>query len=245
MGSAVEAIKAAIADVEDWSAPGEIGGQYRIDVVADKVALEVLLGAGLAVLSEESGVSGAGRELLAVIDPVDGSTNAARGIPWYSTSICIVDAEGPLEALVVNLVEGDRYEAGRGVGATRNGGVISAARTARLADGIIGVSGLPPRQIGWRQARAFGSAALEICAVADGRLDGFCEWGRRSLGVWDYLGGLLIAGEAGSSFADAFGRDLVVRRHEERRSPVVAATPILLDELVLERRSIAATPGVR
>jgi myo-inositol-1(or 4)-monophosphatase len=245
MGRAVEAIKVAIADVEDWSAPGEIDGQYRIDVVADKVALEVLLGAGLSVLSEESGVSGAGREHLAVIDPVDGSTNASRGIPWYSTSICIVDAEGPLNALVVNLVDGTRYEAARGVGATRNGDVIAAATTDGLEDAIVGVSGMPFRRIGWRQARAFGSAALEICAVADGRLDGFCEWGHRSLGVWDYLGGLLIAGEAGASFADAFGRDLVVRRHEERRSPIVAATPSLLDDLVFARRSGVSMPGVR
>jgi myo-inositol-1(or 4)-monophosphatase len=245
MERAVEAIVVAIAEVEDWAAPGEIDGQYRIDVVADKAALEVLLGAGLAVLSEESGVSGVGRELLAVIDPVDGSTNASRGIPWYATSICIVDAEGPLEALVVNLVDGARYQAARGAGAMRNGVAVAAAKTERLADAIVSVSGLPLQQIGWRQARSFGAAALEICAVADARLDAFCEWGRRSLGVWDYLGGVLIATEAGASCADALGRDLVVRRHEERRSPVVASTSTLLDELLVVRRSGADSSAVR
>lgn len=237
MGQTSEAIVAAISDVADWSAPGEIDGQYRIDVVADTVALEILLGSGLGVLSEESGVTEAGRELLAVIDPVDGSTNASRGIPWYATSICIVDAVGPLCALVVNLADGTRYEAARGDGATRNGDAIAAAKTDTLGDAIVGVSGLPFRAIGWRQARAFGAAALEICAVADGRLDAFCEWGRRSLGVWDYLGGVLVATEAGASCADAFGRDLVVRRHEDRRSPIVAASATLLDELVLARGS--------
>lgn len=245
MGSAVQAVTSATAGVEDWAAPGAIEGQYRIDVVADNAALEVLLGAGLGVLSEESGVTEAGRDLLAVIDPVDGSTNASRGIPWYATSICIVDASGPLCALVVNLADGTRYEAQRGGGATRNGQPITAGETSRLADAIVGVSGLPFRAVRWRQARSFGAASLEICAVADGRLDAFCEWGRRSLGVWDYLGGMLVANEAGASAADAFGRDLVVRRHEERRSPVVASTTSLLVELLDVRRSGAEAEGTR
>jgi myo-inositol-1(or 4)-monophosphatase len=236
MRRAVEEIAGAISEIEDWSAPGEREGQYRIDVVADKVALEVLLGAGLGVLSEESGVTEGGRDLLAVIDPVDGSTNASRRIPWYATSICVVDGDGPLRSLVVNLADGTRYEAERGNGATRNESVIESAKTVALAEAIVGVSGLPHRSIGWRQARAFGAAALEICAVADGRLDAFCEWGHRSLGVWDYLGGVLVATEAGGRCADAFGRDLVVRSHDERRSPVVAATPDLLEELLLARR---------
>ena len=56
----------------------------------------ILHGAGLAVFSEESGLTGDGVSgLLAVIDPIDGSTNAHRGIPFYSTSICVLDAEGP------------------------------------------------------------------------------------------------------------------------------------------------------
>ena len=243
MGRAAEAVASAIAGVEDWSAPGAIQGQYGIDVVADNAALEVLLGAGLGVLSEESGVTEAGRDLLAVIDPVDGSTNASRGIPWFATSICILDESGPLCALVANLADGTRYEAQRGDGATRDGQTIAAGKTSRLADAIVGVSGLPFRSIHWRQARAFGAAALEICAVADGRLDAFCEWGRRSLGVWDYLGGMLVANEAGASAADAFGRDLVVRRHEERRSPVVAATTSLLVDLIDARRSGADVEG--
>lgn len=237
MNRVVEAIADAISEVEDWSTPGELEGQYRIDVVADKVALDVLLGAGLGVLSEESGVTEGGRDLLAVIDPVDGSTNASRRIPWYATSICVVDAAGPLCALVVNLADGTRYEAARGDGATRDGDEIAAAKTDKLAEAIVGVSGLPHRVIGWRQARAFGAAALEICAVADGRLDAFCEWGSRSLGVWDYLGAVLVATEAGGKCADAFGRDLVVRSHTERRSPVAAASSSLLDELLVARRN--------
>ncbi|MGA8296648.1 MAG: inositol monophosphatase family protein [Acidimicrobiales bacterium] len=237
MGRAVEAIKEAIAGVDDWTEPGEIDGQYRIDLAADNAALEVLLAAGLGVLSEESGITEGDRDLLAVIDPVDGSTNASRGIPWYATSICVADAEGLLCALVVNLADGTRYEAARGEGATRNGRVIRPRETTSLSDAIVAVSGLPSTKVGWRQARAFGAAALEVCAVADGELDAFCEWGRRSLGVWDYLAGVLVASEAGAVCADAFGRELFVRRHDERRSPVAAATTSLLAELLAARRA--------
>lgn len=235
LGRAVEAVSEAITSLEDWSEPGDIPGQYRIDVVADKAAVDVLVGSGLGVLSEESGLSEEGRALLAVIDPVDGSTNASRGIPWYATSICVLDAEGPRDAIVVNLVDGTRYEAERGAGATRDGRPIETSKTEALSDAIVGISGLPYRPIRWRQARAFGAAALEICAVADGRLDAFCEWGRRSLGGWDYLGGLLVAQQAGANSVDALGRELVVREHSARRSPIVAATAPLLDDLVRAR----------
>ena len=76
-----------------------------MDLVADAAALPVLHAAGLSVLSEESGRSDpaerrhdsgpADRALLAVLDPIDGSTNAVRGLRPYSTSICVMDAEGP------------------------------------------------------------------------------------------------------------------------------------------------------
>ena len=61
-----------------------------------------------ACLSEESGFSEGASEmsLLAVLDPVDGSTNASRRIPWFATSICVLDEDGPLAALVVNQANG-------------------------------------------------------------------------------------------------------------------------------------------
>lgn len=74
----------------------ERGGQYAIDLVADAAALEVLGRAPLAVLSEESGWSGpSDAALTVVLDPVDGSTNASRHIPYWATSLCVVDGEGP------------------------------------------------------------------------------------------------------------------------------------------------------
>ncbi len=51
---------------------------------------------------------------MAVVDPVDGSTNASRGIPWYASSICMLDADGPRVSVVANLANGVRYHAVRG-----------------------------------------------------------------------------------------------------------------------------------
>ena len=63
--------------------------------MADAAAIEVLDGAGLGVMSEESGIHAGDHEMVAVLDPLDGWTNAARGIPWYATSVCAVELKGP------------------------------------------------------------------------------------------------------------------------------------------------------
>ena len=130
LGEAVEAVAASLRGLADWGLAGTRPGQYRSDLVADAAAVGVLTAAGLGVLSEESGLSAGASEqaLLAVLDPVDGSTNASRRLPWYATSICVLDREGPLAALVVNQATGTRYEAVRGGGARRDGEVIAPSR---------------------------------------------------------------------------------------------------------------------
>ncbi len=235
LSAAAYAVARAVAGVEDWSLPGDRPGQYRIDVVADAAALDVLIEAGFGVLSEESGLTEGDRPYLAVVDPIDGSTNASRGLRWYATSICVVDDAGPYAALVVNQARVSCYEAVRGHGATRDGRPIAPSKTTSLADAVVSVSGYPPRDLGWRQLRSFGAAALELCAVADGTLDAFVEWSHRGLGVWDYLGGMLICTESGAAIDDALGRDLVVRTPIDRRSPVAAASGSLLAELLAAR----------
>lgn len=211
LGAAVEAVAGELRALEDWGLAGTRPGQYRSDLVADEVAVRILTKAGLGVLSEESGYSqGVGDgPLLAVLDPVDGSTNASRRIPWFATSICVLDAEGPLCALVVNQATGVRYEAVRGGGARRDGEAISPSGTQSLSRSLIGLSGYPPKYLGWRQYRALGAAALDLCAVADGSLDGYIDCMRDAHGSWDYLGGLLVCTEAGAVVADASGRELL------------------------------------
>jgi myo-inositol-1(or 4)-monophosphatase len=221
-----------LGDLDDWGLAGTRPGQYRSDIAADAIAISVLTGAGLGVLSEESGLHHPERPLLAVVDPVDGSTNASRGFPWFATSICVLDGSGPLAAFVVNQSTGTTYEAVRGEGARRNGRAISPSGTARLGDAILGISGFPGRYLGWRQFRAFGAAALDLCCVADGSLDAYLDCSRSAHGSWDYLAGALVCAEAGAVVADVEGRDLVVRGHSDRRSPAAAATPELLAEVL-------------
>jgi myo-inositol-1(or 4)-monophosphatase len=237
LGTAADAVATALDGLADWGLAGTRPGQYRSDLVADSAAVRVLTDAGFGVLSEESGFSDGASEmpLIAVLDPVDGSTNASRKIPWFATSICVLDDEGPLAALVVNQATGVRFEAARGEGARRDGEPITPSKQESLKRALIGVSGYPPRYLGWRQFRALGAAALDLCAVADGTLDGYIDCMRNAHGSWDYLGGLLVCVEAGALVADAAGRELVVRAHTDKRTPIAAGTQSLLSELLASR----------
>jgi fructose-1,6-bisphosphatase/inositol monophosphatase family enzyme len=241
MEEAARAVRDALGGLSDWGLAGTRPGQYRSDLVADRAAVEVLTGAGFSVMSEESGLTEVDSStFLAVVDPVDGSTNASRGLPWFATSICVLDDEGPLAALVVNQATGRRYEATRGGGATCDGRVIGPTSCRELGRAVIALSGYPSRYLGWKQYRALGAVALDLCAVADGTLDGYLDCGRNAHGGWDYLGGMLVCQEAGAVVADGLGRALVVRGHGERRTPVAAGTPELLEALAAARRSLEA-----
>lgn len=224
-----DAVAAALGDLDDWGLAGTEPGQHHSDLAADRVAASALLDAGLGVCSEESGLRGAERSVIAVLDPLDGSTNAAQGIPWYATSLCAVDDLGALAALVANLASGERYWAIRGGGAFRDGEPIRPSAVADLSEAILGLSGWSERPPRWRQYRALGAAALDLCAVADGRLDGFVDCG--SLGPWDYLGGMLVCREAGAAVVDAAGRDLTTTDPRQRRTLLAAGGEGLLAHL--------------
>jgi fructose-1,6-bisphosphatase/inositol monophosphatase family enzyme len=227
----VGAVRLALDGLDEWGPSGTRPGQYHLDLAADGAALPILHGAGLAVLSEESGVTGeASTGLLAVIDPVDGSTNAYRGIPFYATSICVLDGEGPLVGMVVNQATGTRFAATRGGGAERDGNAIRPSGCTDLGSAIVGISGFPGRHPGWAQFRALGAAALEFCAVAEGMIDAYMVAGRSTLYGWDYLAGMLICGEAGAVTTERDGATLTVRDGTTRR-PIVAATTQLAERL--------------
>jgi myo-inositol-1(or 4)-monophosphatase len=238
---AAAAVRRALDDLDDWSLAGTRSGQYRSDLAADEACLAVLDDAGLGWLSEESGVEHADRDITVVVDPVDGSTNASHGIPWYATSLCAVDADGPRVALVVNQASGRRYEAMRGAGATVDGRPVVSSGETELGRSIVGLSGYPNQYLGWKQYRALGAAALDLCAVADGVLDGYLDCSPSAHGSWDYAGGLLVCREAGIEVVDAFDRPLLDPgdlRHDDRRTPVAGATPALTAELVDARRRL-------
>lgn len=231
LDDAAAAVADALAATPDWGEAGTRAGQHHSDLATDAAAVAVLDAAGLGVLSEESGRHHPERSVTVVLDPLDGSTNASRGIGWWATSLCAVDADGPLAALVVDLRHGTRYTARRGTGAWRDGEAIAPSSCLRLGDAIVGLNGVPASHGGWAQYRALGACALDLCAVADGTLDGYLDATVDSLGPWDYLGALLVCREAGATLLDADGRDLVVLEHGARRIPVAGASRDLAEQL--------------
>ena len=223
-------------EIADWSLSGERDGQYSADVVVDDVIVDMLQAAGFDVLSEESGIGDVewpidDDRLLVVVDPLDGSTNASKGLPWFATSLCVVDRDGLRAALVAEQSGTEtRYAAARGHGANCDGVPLRVQELQDISSAVIGTNGVPPSPHGWWQFRSMGAAALDISLVAKGGLDGYVDF--HDHGVWDYLAAVLICREAGAVVGDVDGRDLMVIDPDDRRSPVVASSQALFDSLV-------------
>lgn len=210
--------------------------QFAADVAADLAVVECLTSNGLGVLSEESGLHEPDRPILVVVDPLDGSANASRRLPWYATSLCAVDADGPRAAFVVNQATGEHFEAVRGRGAYSATVRLTTSTTAQLTDASIACSGWPPSNPGWSELRILDAAALDLCAVSAGRIDGWVDWDADAHGPWDYLAAMLICEEAGGVVQDVFDRPLVTLNPATRRTPVAAGTRQLAAALTAWRR---------
>ena len=222
--SSVEGLSSA-----DRLGGGDRSGQYRLDLVADADVVDSLLASGYNVLSEESGFHDQGASLTVVVDPVDGSTNASRGLPWWASSFSLVaEVDGaltPVASLVADHGSGAVFSAVAGAGAWHNGvrlPLLGACRPSEEA--IVGLNGRCPINLGWAQTRTFGALALDLCCVAEGRLDGYVDAVVGNHAPWDYLGALLVVSECGGVVVDALGQDLCVLDHAARRSPVAAPT---------------------
>ena len=232
LNNTADAVSQVLATNTDWSLSGIRHTQYSVDVRADNAALAVLHEAGCAVLSEESQITGlwGDDDILVVMDPLDGSTNASRGVQWFATALCALDKNGMRASLVVNQASGkDRYWATQGGGAFHNGKQMHPSACSTLKEAVVGVSGLSSFRPQWSQFRALGAAALDICLVAQGVLDGWVDF--NSHGVWDYLASILICQEAGVATSEYLDRELLVTQYDEKRTPIVAATPALLAQL--------------
>ena len=232
LNNTADAVSQVLEANTDWSLSGIRHTQYSVDVRADNAALAVLHEAGCAVLSEESQITGlwGDDDILVVMDPLDGSTNASRGVPWFATALCALDKNGMRASLVVNQASGkDRYWATQGGGAFHNGNQMRPSACSTLKEAVVGVSGLASFRPQWSQFRALGAAALDICLVAQGVLDGWVDF--HSHGVWDYLASILICQEAGVATSEHLDRELLVTQYDQKRTPIVAATPALLAQL--------------
>jgi myo-inositol-1(or 4)-monophosphatase len=149
------------------------------------------------------------------IDPIDGTVNFVYDLPAWCTSVAVVDQHGPLAGAVYVPVTDELFSAARGEGATRNGEPIHCSRATDLSMALIGtgfnyspstrelqaarVARLLPHV---RDMRRYGSAALDLCMAACGRLDAYFE---EHLNSWDLAAGVLIAAEAGATTSNFAG----------------------------------------
>jgi len=229
----------ALDDVGDWSLSGVRSGQYAADLVADEAVVPMLLDAGFSVFSEESGLSDddpfADGGLLVIVDPLDGSTNAARGIPWFATALCVCDVDGPRVSLVAEQSGSEvRFGAVRGGGAQCDGSPLRVRPCDDASRAVIGFNGTPAGDPRWWQSRVLGAAALDLCLVARGALDGYADL--HGHGTWDYAASLLVCRESGCLVEEADGRDLLALDLDERRRPLVATSSAVLEILRSVRR---------
>lgn len=191
----------------------------EMDRRAEALIVERLLQAfpDHAVLGEESGARAGRSEYRWLIDPLDGTTNYAHGLPIFSVSVALERA-GQVELGVVydpNLDE--CFVAERGRGATLDGEPIRVSACARLGEALL-VTGFPndirtaaetnlpeyaALALRAQAVRRLGSAALDLCYVAAGRVDGYWEL---TLGPWDMAAGALVVREAGGRVTNVRGR---------------------------------------
>ena len=197
---------------------------------AEREILRALRAAGpLRILSEEIGRTGdTDARYIAIIDPLDGSSNFSRGIPFYCTSIGVAEGEtlgGMRYAMVRDLVTGDVYYAEKGRGATKNGKEIGTSTTVDLAQSVAGIDlsratvrtlrGLVPLLSSVKRQVHFGANALELCLLAEGKVEAFVDV-RSRMRITDFAAAYLIAQEAGAVFSGAEG---------ERLDPTIALGP--------------------
>ncbi len=197
-------------------------------------------------LGEESGAEKGSSGLTWVVDPIDGTVNFLYGIPHYAVSIAVVEGEPDpatwraLAGVVVNPASGELFTAAAGGGAFLDEKTIRTAPAVDLSQALVGtgfayladvrteqaaiVAGLIHRV---RDIRRMGTASLDLCAVACGRLNAYYE---RRLNPWDHAAGALIAIEAGARVG---GR----RGAPASREFILAAEPTMaawLEDVLLE-----------
>jgi myo-inositol-1(or 4)-monophosphatase len=230
-----------------WDKPNieiEQKGEINLVTAIDRHCEELILSGlehdfpGYGILSEESPEQPASWPARWIIDPLDGTTNFIKKYPFVAVSIAL-EVEGALvSGVVYNPIADELFVAERGQGAKLNGMPVHPSAMTSLSRAVL-ASGFP--YDAWtnpennaRQWSAFlkrtlslrcdGSAALDLCHVACGRLDGYWEKG---LNAWDVAAGALIAREAGGWVGDYRGSDDFISRRE-----IVATNSQLAPEML-------------
>jgi myo-inositol-1(or 4)-monophosphatase len=212
----------------------------EMDQRAEVLILERLRGAfpDDAILAEEQGAAGGRSGRRWIVDPLDGTTNYAHGLPIFGVSIALEAARRLVLGVVYDPSRDEMFVGERGAGATLNDTPIRVSATASLGSSLL-VTGFPyniretadtnlPEYAAFslraRAVRRLGSAVIDLAYVACGRFDGFWEL---RLGAWDVAAGAVVLEEAGGRITGIDGRALDVD------APTLLATNGLIHDEML------------
>jgi myo-inositol-1(or 4)-monophosphatase len=222
----------------------EFKGQANLVTVADKKSEELIIGGILSrypshsILAEESGATQPGAAVKWIIDPLDGTTNFAHGYPFYCVSIGVEENGEAVCGVVYDPVRDELFSAARGAGAYCNGERLHVSDVKPLSHALL-ITGFPYNfrerldtvmhqfrqfMVESQAVRRGGAAALDLCYVAAGRLDGFWEL---FLQPWDTAAGSIILEEAGGRITDFKGGPFSIYMKE-----VLASNAKIHDEMI-------------
>ncbi|OGX27392.1 MAG: hypothetical protein A2879_04550 [Omnitrophica WOR_2 bacterium RIFCSPHIGHO2_01_FULL_49_10] len=201
-------------------------GSINLVTNVDREVENILIGSlrkefpDIGFLSEEIGEIRPGSGLKWIIDPIDGTTNFAHGFPFYSISLALEREKKPILGIVYDPVRNELFSAERGRGAHLNGKPIKVSPQKDLKKSLL-MTGFSYKLgksmeanlvhfrnflIASQAVRRAGSASLDLCYVACGRLEGFWEL---DLKPWDTAAGWLIVKEAGGEVTTFSGREYI------------------------------------
>ncbi|HZH03653.1 MAG TPA: inositol monophosphatase family protein [Myxococcaceae bacterium] len=224
-----EVLKERWCQTRTISFKGDINLVTDADTASEKVILDYLRERcpNDSVLAEESGATGGNGPTARrwYIDPLDGTTNYAGGIPHFAVNVAVADAEGMAAAATLDPLRGELFLAARGEGATLNGRRIQCSSQSELIQSVLATGFAVDIHFDHehplklfaaylrrsRALRRFGAAALDLAWVACGRFEGFWE---QKLNPWDIAAGLLLVREAGGVVSDFSGQPEVLTRGE-------------------------------
>lgn len=238
-------IKSGFGKVTDFKVKIGKGIVTEIDHTAEKVIIEILQSKfDYPILAEESGKIGEIKDSFWVIDPLDGTTNFSRGIPFFCTSIALIKNRKVVLGVTLYPITGDIYYAEKGKGAYVNGKrlhVSSRSDNDYLPvlnrgygqDAELTFKKLVEKFNSFARMRRLGASALELCFVAKGSVDAFVDFGDE---LWDYAAGTLMVQEAGGKVTDWQGNDWTIENKY-----ILATNSLIHDEVKNEIKDLQKT----
>jgi myo-inositol-1(or 4)-monophosphatase len=178
------------------------------------------------------------RDLIWLVDPIDGTRDFVRGRPGWSISVALVSAGRPLIGMLSAPARGEEWFAVAGRGATLNDRRLIASKRTEFVGARVPVDQLPSADSDLVPVEKPNSIALRIAMVADDRADlvATLRWGFE----WDIAAATLIAREAGARVTDAFGKPLAYNKHDPRDFGVLVSAPGIHAEAVARLAGRAA-----